>query len=322
MHKAAVQNLDRPQDDEFLADVLYGLSQTQKQLPPKYFYDQKGSEYFDEICELSEYYPYRTELTMLRDVARDLGNHFAGLAPQGLEIVEFGAGSLRKVGALLTSLGNVRSFTAIDISEEHLINSCRLLESQYRELSIHPCVHDFTKPLTIHTSDRTRLGFFPGSTIGNFNPGEASEFLHNAGATLGTNSYLLIGVDTKKPEPILRQAYNDNKGITAKFNKNVLERINRELDGNFNPIHFAHHAFYNEPEGRIEMHLRSLKEQTIKIAGHNFEFHRGESIHTENSYKYSPDEFTSLAQESGWSKQHLWLDSDELFAVYLLQYVH
>ncbi|MBU2887326.1 L-histidine N(alpha)-methyltransferase [Gilvimarinus agarilyticus] len=309
-------------DNEFLADVILGLSQDQKTLSPKYFYDQQGSEYFDEICDLQEYYPYRTELAMLPTVAQDLGNYFTGNAPRGLEIVEFGAGSLRKVGALLRSLQNVRSFTAIDISEAHLISACRVLESQYRELSIHPCVHDFTKPLSLHPSERTRLGFFPGSTIGNFTPQQASVFLRNAGTTLGTGSFLLIGVDTQKPPTILNQAYNDPKGITAKFNKNVLERINRELDGNFKLHNFAHHAFYNETVGRIEMHLRSLKEQQVNIAGHTIEFSRGESIHTENSYKFKPDDFTELARQSGWVKHHLWLDSDKLFAVYLLQYAH
>lgn len=290
-------------DNEFLADVLSGLERPQKQLPAKYFYDQKGSEYFDEICGLKEYYPYRTELAMLPTVAQELGEQIAGHAPCGLEIVEFGAGSLRKVGSLLQSLHNVRSFTAIDISEEHLIKSCRILESQYRELSIHPCVHDFTKPLSIHQSERTRLGFFPGSTIGNFKPEEARTFLHNAGSTLGTGSYLLIGVDTQKPVSILNQAYNDPKGITAKFNKNVLVRINRELNGNFNLQQFAHHAFYNETAGRIEMHLRSLKEQQVDIAGHTFSFGRGESIHTENSYKYHPEDFTALARSAGWVKR-------------------
>lgn len=259
---------------------------------------------------------------MLPTVARQLGQQISDQAPGGLEIVEFGAGSLRKVGRLLQSLPNVRRFTAIDISEEHLIKSCRLLESQYRELSIHPCVHDFTKPLSIHQSERTRLGFFPGSTIGNFRPEEARRFLHNAGTTLGTGSYLLIGVDTQKPAPILNRAYNDPKGVTAKFNKNVLARINRELSGNFILRQFAHHAFYNEAAGRVEMHLRSLKEQRVNIAGHSFDFGRGESIHTENSYKYKPEDFTTLARSAGWIRHRLWLDKDRLFAVYLLQYVH
>lgn len=304
---------------EFLADVLHGLQAEPKTLSPKYFYDSKGSQYFDEICGLSEYYPYHTELELLPQVAHDLTRQFN--PPGGLEIVEFGAGSLRKVGILLRALKKVRSFTAIDICREHLVESCRVLESQYRELTINPCVHDFTKPLTLIDTERTRLGFFPGSTIGNLNRDEAREFLHNAGKTLGPSSYLLIGVDTKKPEPILHRAYNDARGVTARFNKNILTRINRELDGKFIPEQFAHHAFYNEEKGRVEMHLRSLKAQTVEVAGHRFFFERGESIHTENSYKYRPAEFSALAKQAGWETKRLWLGKEDLFSISLLRHV-
>ncbi|MCP8898746.1 L-histidine N(alpha)-methyltransferase [Gilvimarinus xylanilyticus] len=310
----------KPTGNEFLDDVLEGLRAAPKSLPPKYFYDSVGSQYFDEICNLTDYYPYHTELELLPQVGHEIAQRFHARGLQNLEIVEFGAGSLRKVGILLRALRTVRHFTAIDISQEHLIEACRTLESQYRELTIHPCVHDFTKPLKLSPSDRTRVGFFPGSTIGNLDRDQARTFLRNAGKTLGSASYMIIGVDTQKPEPILHRAYNDGKGVTARFNKNMLVRINRELGGDFTLENFAHHAFYNSELGRIEMHLRSLKEQAVNIDGERFHFGRGESIHTENSYKYRPVDFTQLAKEAGWSTERLWLAPEDLFSISLLKY--
>ncbi|WP_020209380.1 L-histidine N(alpha)-methyltransferase [Gilvimarinus chinensis] len=307
-------------DNEFLSDVLNGLNSSPKTLPPKYFYDAKGSQYFDDICSLPDYYLYQTELDLLPIVAQDLAKHIKQQDESGLEIVEFGAGSLRKVGMLLRAIPQINHFTAIDISHEHLISACRTLESQYRELSITPCVHDFTKPLKLCSTARTRIGFFPGSTIGNLNHREAEEFLNNAALTLGKHSYLLIGVDTKKSESVLQRAYNDTKGVTAKFNKNILHRINRELDANFSLESFGHQAFYNAEHGRVEMHLRSLKSQTVFISGEPIEFTRGESIHTENSYKYHPPEFNQLAKRSGWSTEKLWLAPQDQFAIYLLKH--
>ncbi len=306
-------------DNEFLADVLEGLHTSPKHLPPKYFYDARGSQYFDEICSLPDYYLYQTELDLLPIVAHDLAKHLKKTGQSPLEIVEFGAGSLRKIGILLRAIPQMHHFTAIDISHEHLVDACRTLESQYRDLTITPLVHDFTKPLALCDSQRTRIGFFPGSTIGNFNQNDAQEFLRNAAQTLGPNSYMLIGVDTKKSEAILHRAYNDTKGVTARFNKNILSRINRELDGDFNLENFGHHAFYNEEQGRIEMHLRSLKSHSVRIADETVDFHRGESIHTENSYKYRPSEFSALAKRAGWQTEKLWLAPDDQFAISLLK---
>ncbi|UTF60883.1 L-histidine N(alpha)-methyltransferase [Gilvimarinus sp. DA14] len=315
----AIESATQP-GSEFLIDVLQGLQSSPKHLPPKYFYDARGSKYFDEICNLPEYYLYHAELELLPIVAHDLAKFIKQRGQPPLEIVEFGAGSLRKIGILLRAIPHLHHFTAIDISREHLIDACRTLESQYRELTITPCVHDFTKPLALCDSQRTRVGFFPGSTIGNLSHSEAQMFLRNAAQTLGAGSYLLIGVDTKKSEAVLQRAYNDSRGVTARFNKNILQRINRELDGNFVLENFGHHAFYNEEQGRVEMHLRSLKSHAVDVGGESIEFHRGESIHTENSYKYRPSEFTQLAKRAGWSTEKLWLAPDDQFAISLLKH--
>ena len=312
-----------PADVGFMEDVINGLALRPKQLPPKYFYDERGSQLFDKICALDEYYPYHVELELLPNVAADLGRFFQAELKgedKDLAIIEFGAGSLRKISPLLDNIDCVKNVTAIDISKEHLLNSCAELRRQYTGLTVTAQAQDFTQPLGLDDPGDTRLGFFPGSTIGNLHRQQALDFLRNAGQTLGPGGYLLIGVDTKKPESILHQAYNDGRGVTAQFNKNILSRINRELDGDFDLMHFAHHAFYNRDYGRIEMHLRSLRAQRVHIAEREFYFAKGESIHTENSYKYHPSEFAELARQAHWQTRRLWLAPDDLFAISLLQF--
>ncbi|MDV6316435.1 L-histidine N(alpha)-methyltransferase [Idiomarina sp. HP20-50] len=303
---------------EFLHDVLAGLRLPQKELSPKYFYDAQGSKYFDQICELEEYYPYRTELSLLPEVARELKQYFMNQSITGIQLVEFGAGSLRKVKPVLQELTMVEEFTAIDISGEHLKEASADLEESFPELPIKAAQGDFTQPIKLALSNATAMGFFPGSTIGNFSPEEALRFLRNARTTLGDGGYLLLGVDTKKDQQMLEAAYNDSQNITARFNKNILIRINRELDANFQLDQFEHTAIYNQKLGRIEMHLRSLVRQTVEIAGEDFQFDEGETIHTENSYKYHPHEFEQLAAEAGWQREGLWLAQNDIFSVMLL----
>lgn len=301
---------------DFLRDVIAGLSRSGKTLHPKYFYDQQGSEYFDQICALEEYYPYRSELDLLPRVADEL----TVMLKQKYAMIEFGAGSLQKVKPLLDCIGGIRSFTPIDISGEHLHSACRQLQKEYPDLAVEPVVADFSKPVKLPASTYQRLGFFPGSTIGNFSPTDARAFLASAGETLGSSSYMLIGVDTKKPPRLLHAAYNDRKGVTAKFNLNMLQRINRELGANIAIEKFEHYAFYNVSEGRVEMHLISCKDQIVKIGDLEVILREGESIHTENSYKYTAQEFTRLAQSASWEVERQWLARDNLFATYLLRY--
>lgn len=301
---------------DFLRDVIAGLSRSGKTLHPKYFYDQQGSEYFDQICALEEYYPYRSELDLLPRVADEL----TGILKQKYAMIEFGAGSLQKVKPLLDCIGGIRSFTPIDISGEHLRSACEQLQLEYPELSVQPVVADFSQAVKLADSPYQRLGFFPGSTIGNFSPDQARNFLAGAGKTLGESSYMLIGVDTKKPPRLLHAAYNDSKGVTAKFNRNILERINRELGADLKVGSFEHYAFYNAGKGRVEMHLVSCEDQRASIQGMDVTFREGESIHTENSYKYTSAEFKNLAQSAGWQMEQQWQAKDNLFATYLLRY--
>ncbi len=306
----------RTVNQQFLDDVLQGLAQPQKSLPPKYFYDTRGSQYFDEICALDEYYPYRAELQLLPEAAAALAHYL----PAPVTIVEFGAGSLKKIQPLLTATLAVRRFIPIDISGEFLELSCRQLQSQFPTLQISPLVADFCQPVAITDADPTsRLGFFPGSTIGNFTPLEAKRFLASAGETLGAGSHLLIGVDTKKSPGVLHKAYNDSKNITAAFNLNLLQRINDELWGNFCVDRFEHYAFYNACEGCIEMHLVSTAAQEVFVGGQPFSFECGESIHTESSYKYNPEEFRALASSAGWTTRETWLCNNGYFSMHLLE---
>lgn len=299
----------------FYRDIVEGLTATRKTLSPKYFYDEQGSQYFDEICDLSEYYPYRTELDLLPRVAQDLADSLT----ESVSVVEFGAGSLHKIRPLLDAVTQIEEFIPIDISDEHLQQACQCLQKLYGRLSVCPVAADFCQPIKLPQSEYQRMGFFPGSTIGNFTPTDAAEFMRSARKTLGAGAKLLIGVDTKKSPEILHQAYNDSSGITAKFNLNILHRINREFGCDIPVDSFEHYAFYDATLGRVEMHLVSLKKQEFQLGEHAICFEQGESIHTENSYKYNPEDFAALTSVSGWSIEQSWLAEDGMFSMYLLQ---
>lgn len=299
----------------FISDVLDGLRQAQKCLSPKYFYDEKGSQYFDEICHLEEYYPYKTELKMLPKVARELGE----LITEPVNIVEFGAGSVHKIRPLLAAISNVERFVAIDISGEHLQQACRQLRGEFPTVEVHAIEGDFTQALRLPNLPGRKMGFFPGSTIGNFSPEYATAFLENAKQTLGEGAYMVVGVDTLKSPEVLHKAYNDAKGVTAKFNLNILDRINKEFSSDIDVNKFEHYAYFNAAKGRIEMHLVSMEFQNIELAGESIEFSPGESIHTENSYKYAPHQFQSLAASAGWHVERVWLGDEAKFSVFLLR---
>jgi L-histidine Nalpha-methyltransferase len=300
--------------EEFARDVIEGLRKDPKELPCKYFYDDEGSRLFDAICALPEYYPTRTEIALLEAHAGEM----AALIGRDVELVEFGAGSLRKVGILLESLDHPRAYRPVDISGDYLATHASPLARRYPGIAIRPIVADFTKPLAISDSKARMAGFFPGSTIGNFERAEALTFLRRA-AKLFAGSGLLIGVDLVKDPAVLHAAYNDLAGVTAAFNKNILVRANRELDTNFDPETFAHYAFYEPQAQRIEMHLIARVRQRIRVAGEGFTIAEGETIHTENSYKYTVDGFRALASEAGFRPGAVWRDPDGLFSLHWLE---
>lgn len=306
------------ESNAFLDDVVQGLSQPQKQLACKYFYDERGSKLFDAICRLDEYYPTRTETALLETYARDI----AGLIGSGVCLIEYGCGSLVKTRLLIDALDRPALFVPIDISEDHLLRSAKELAEDYRDLDVLPQVADFSRALALpekmNGKDAKRVGFFPGSTIGNFDHEAAVEFLQSVSETVGEGGGLLIGVDLKKDTDILIRAYDDAQGVTAAFNLNVIERINRELGGDFDVSAFRHRALYNAREGRIEMYLVSLKRQTVNIQGYEFAFAEGETIHTENSYKYHIEEFETLANTAGFASGKTWVDEDKLFSLHYL----
>ena len=314
-----VQVIDSPDRlKSFRDDVFEGLSREQKELPCKYFYDDRGSELFNTICGLDEYYPTRTETALLQAHGREM----ADLIGPGVCLIEFGCGSLLKTRLLLDALRSPAAFVPIDISADHLLQSAAALTADYPNLEVLPVVADFTRPVKLPDKARkaseNRIGFFPGSTIGNFDHAGAADFLATVADMVGGGGALLIGVDLKKDEDILVRAYDDAQGVTAAFNRNVLERINRELGGCFDIETFRHRALYNGAEGRIEMHLVSEKDQTVTVHDRDFTFTEGETIHTENSCKYHVEEFSSLAAGAGFRSARTWVDGDGLFSLHYL----
>jgi len=301
--------------DAFAADVISGLTAKRKRLPPKYFYDAAGSVLFERITRLPEYYPTRCELALLGQHAPAM----ASLFPPACALIEFGGGSSRKARILLGAAATVEAYVPIDISGDFLQQDAALLRRDLPRLAVQPIVGDFTRlpDLPPAIAAVPRVGFFPGSTIGNFEPDDAAEFLRRAGLLLGAGSLFLIGVDLVKAPEILHRAYNDAEGVTAKFNLNLLARINRELGADFDLAAFEHQALYDGECSRIEMHLVSTKRQKVGICGERIEFRAGETIHTENSYKYSIESFQALAQASGWSPLTAWTDG--LFSVHALR---
>ncbi|RZI77308.1 MAG: L-histidine N(alpha)-methyltransferase [Variovorax sp.] len=299
----------------FALDLLAGLARRPRSIPPKYFYDAEGSALFDRICELPEYYPTRTELRILKERAGEIAHHIG----RGAEIVEFGAGSLTKVRLLLDALEAPQRYLPIDISGEHLESAAARLRADHPGLAVQPVVADYTQPFALPAvaPGGRRVGFFPGSTLGNFNPEEALAFLRSAARMLEGGG-LLIGVDLIKDPALLHAAYNDAQGVTAAFNLNLLHRANTELGADFVPAHFTHAAFYNAPLQRIEMHLVSQRAQTVNVLGERFVFAEGETIHTENSHKFSIEGLRTLAAKAGFGIGPVWTDPERLFSVHWL----
>ncbi|MFY9699455.1 MAG: L-histidine N(alpha)-methyltransferase [Rhodoplanes sp.] len=299
----------------FRKDVWSGLSQDLKSIPPKYFYDQHGSELFEAITRTPEYYPTRAELSILNDNAAAIASH----VPAGAAMIEFGSGATTKARILLQA-AQVAAYVPVDISGAFLASEANRLENDLPGLKVFPVAADFTQPfeLPAEVAGTPLVGFFPGSTLGNFEAHEATAFLRHAAKLLGPDARLIIGIDRMKDPDILHSAYNDAAGITATFNLNLLRRINRELDANFDIEKFCHYAFYNREHSRVEMHLVSRARQKVRIDGRNFEFRRGETIHTENSYKYAPELFRTIAQGAGWRQAAVWVDADQSFSVHVL----
>ncbi|WP_426415290.1 L-histidine N(alpha)-methyltransferase [Aestuariirhabdus sp. LZHN29] len=302
--------------DEFSNDVIAGLSQRPATIPPKYFYDTRGSRLFDAITELPEYYPTRTEIGILTDNAAEIARHIG----TGSLLVEPGGGSCAKIRILLEGL-HPKAYVPMDISRDHLRVAAQELAVAYPWLEIHASCTDYSREMRLPPSapNGTRVAFFPGSSIGNFDPAHAIDFLTAIAELVGPAGYLLIGVDLKKESSILQAAYDDAAGVTARFNLNLLTRINRELGSNFDLGGWQHKAFYDATQGRIEMHLMSRYGQRVTLNHRDYLFAEGETIHTENSYKYTTDEFIALAAQAGFQPQALWCDDEQLFSVHLLR---
>ena len=310
------QHPEASSSDEFAEAVLRGLSTPRKRLPCQYFYDAAGSALFEEITDLEEYYPTRTETALLRQHARVMAE------PSGRNavLVEFGSGSSRKTELVLAALQAPRAYVPIDVSQSALIDAWGRLERRFPGLEIVPVNASFCDPLRLPKSvlPLAKLGFFPGSTIGNFDPPDAGRLLMHFSRVLGPGSRLIVGVDLDKDRRRLEAAYDDAKGVTARFNLNLLHRINRELGGDFDLARFRHRAIYDQELKRIEMHLVSRTGQTVRVLGRSFQFRAGESIHTENSYKYSVEQFRALARGAGWRSQRVWVDAGRDFSVHEL----
>lgn len=300
---------------EFAQSVLDGLSKRPRSIPSRFLYDAAGSALFEDITRLKEYYPTRTETALLAQY----GDEIAALAGDVDVLVEFGSGSSRKTSLLIDALAGLETYIPIDVSESFLADAAKRLEAKHNGLTVKPLIGDFTRARVLHGAPHgDKLGFFSGSTIGNLTHDEAKEFLQNAAQLLGAGSAFLIGVDLKKGLDILLPAYDDADGVTAAFSLNLLTRVNRELDGDFDTTRFAHTALYNEAQGRIEIYLESLTAQEVRVMGRSFSFAKGERIHTENSHKYSVAEFQALAQDAGWRPLKAWTDENDLFSLHLL----
>jgi dimethylhistidine N-methyltransferase len=305
------------ENEQFAADLHAALARAPKTISPKYFYDEAGSHLFEQICELPEYYPTRTELSLLQTHAADMATQFG---PQ-VQLVEYGAGALRKVRLLLDAMPrDAVQFVPVDISGPHLLAACDGLAGDYPGLAIQPLVADFTRPHTLPPCPvgSRRVGFFPGSSIGNFTPAEADAFLRLAAAELQGGG-LLIGIDLVKDHDTLHAAYNDAAGVTAAFNLNVLDRARRELGADFPVDGFEHLAFYNPAYRRIEMHLRATQALELRLGCATYAFHEGETLHTEHSHKYTVSAFQAMARRAGFTPGKVWTDENGWFAVLWLE---
>ncbi|MBZ6382608.1 L-histidine N(alpha)-methyltransferase [Sphingomonas sanguinis] len=303
-------------DPAFRADVLAGLERSPRAIPARWFYDRKGSELFEAITDLPEYYPTRTETAILKTMCPDLVTHVG----RGRAVVEFGSGSSTKTPVLLRCV-EPSAYVPIDISGDFLRDSARALQQAFPDLPIHPLEGDFMRPLALPAmvADAPKLGFFPGSTIGNMTPAMATDLLRAMRGSLGEGAMLLIGMDRAKSSDVLVPAYDDAQGVTAAFNRNLLDRINRELDGTIPVEAFRHRAVWNDDRSRIEMHLAATRDVDFTIEGRPFAMTAGETIHTENSHKYGPRDAKILLRAGGWTPVAEWTDPDQLFSVYLAE---
>ena len=299
--------------------MLQGLQDARKELPSKYFYDDVGSQLFEQICELDEYYLTRTELAIMQAHMQEI---VSLLGPHCL-LIEYGSGNSTKVCMLLDALQEPAGYVPIDIAKDQLLRSAAALATAYPALEMLPVCADYTSDFALPSPAKPvsqRIAYFPGSTIGNFDREPATRFLQQI-AKACQGGGLLIGVDLKKDFNILHRAYNDSQGVTAQFNKHLLVRMNQELDANFQLHQFGHYAFYNPGQSRIEMHLVSLKNQTVRIGESEIAFKLGESIWTESSYKYTLEEFAQLAATAGFAVEQVWTDPRQLFSVQYLKVV-
>lgn len=303
-------------DPAFRADVLAGLERSPRAIPARWFYDRKGSELFEAITDLPEYYPTRTETAILKTMCPDLVVHVG----KGRAVVEFGSGSSTKTPVLLRCV-EPSAYVPIDISGDFLRDSARALQQAFPDLPIHPLEGDFMRPLALPAmvANAPKLGFFPGSTIGNMTPAMATDLLRAMRGSLGEGAMLLIGMDRAKSSDVLVPAYDDAQGVTAAFNRNLLDRINRELDGTIPVEAFRHRAVWNDDRSRIEMHLAATRDVDFTIEGRPFAMTAGETIHTENSHKYGPRDAKILLRAGGWTPVAEWTDPDQLFSVYLAE---
>lgn len=313
---AALHDLAPPADD-FLAAVLAGLSRPQKEIPAKFFYDAAGSRLFEAICRLEEYYPTRTETAILATASAAI----AAEVPAGAVVIEPGSGASAKIRLLLDALERPRAYVPVEIARAPLLQAAAALARAYPDVLVIPVCADFVDGLRLPADLPAghRVVFFPGSTIGNLHPPDAVELMRRIGGVVGPGGHLLIGVDLEKDPLILRRAYDDAAGVTAAFNRNLLVRINRELSGGFDPALFDHRARYDPVRRRIEMHLVSTRDQVVPVAGARIRFRRGESIHTENSYKYSLSAFRAVVAAAGFVRIEAWVDPAGLFSVQLLR---
>lgn len=307
-----------PPLDDFRAEVLKGLQQYPKVVSPKFLYDKRGAELFDAICMLDEYYLTRTEMAILRTHADEI----AALIGKGA-LIEFGSGSSQKIRILLDAMPHLPTYVALDISKQHLQESCANLVKDYPKLDAIAICTDYTQPLDLPSipalNHKHRVGFFPGSSIGNLEPDEAVHFLKNSATLLGPKGSLLIGVDLKKSKAVLEPAYDDAQGISAAFALNLLTRINHELNADFDLNQFRYRALYNVEQGRIEMYITSLCDQVVHLGGVAIPFEKGELLRTEYSYKYSVLEFQALAERAGFQAKQVWVDPQQWFSVHYLQ---
>ena len=311
----APQQISTSESSDFVADVVAGLSSNPRALPCKYFYDERGAALFQKICELPEYYITRTEIDILdrnrAEIASQLGPN--------IQLIGLGTGAGTKTRILIEALTNPAVYVPVDISETQLRESTALFREIFPELEILPVCADYLQPVVLPQARRKaarNIVYFPGSTIGNFGPDEAIEFLRRAANVCRENGGLLLGVDLKKDAGVIEAAYNDSAGITARFNLNLLERVNRDLGADFDIDQWQHRAIYNSNAGRIEMYLISEVDQFVHVAEHKFHFRRGEKITTEYSYKYAPEEFAALAGKVGFEFAHMWSDDARLFGVF------